>query len=72
VPFFKKITASHFSDLTFQQVKNQWYSLRRKYEKVKSANNKSGHGASTFEFYELMDEFLAHQEKMLMLEFPCY
>ena len=46
------------------QAKEKWRALFEKYKSVCNSNSRTGQGRESFEFYEIMDEFLGCSDKM--------
>ena len=52
------------SEKSLAQAKEKWRALFEKYKAVCDSNSKTGRGRESFEFYEIMDEFLGCSDKV--------
>lgn len=56
--------ASISTDKSLTQVKEKWRTLFEKYKAVCDNNSKTGRGRESFEFYEIIDEFMGCSDKV--------
>ena len=56
--------ASIRSEKNLAQAKEKWRALFEKYKSVCDSNSRTGRGRESFEFYEIMDEFLGCSDKV--------
>lgn len=52
------------SEKSLAQAKEKWCMLFEKYKAICDNNSKAGHGRETFEFYEIIDEFMGCSDKV--------
>lgn len=50
---------------TWDQVENKWKGLKKTYKKVKDHNSKSGNEKRTWEFFKVIDDFMAKRPEIV-------